>query len=219
MTERAQVDITDYSFEEFVSFFFDREIPASSEKRTPWYYSLEVTFDARQVCEYYIRLFRDPNFLVERFSKAQLEESFWAIHGPALECSASRIISETEAPFSARAECVKSMRDLFKNLFVAEPLETSVQMWWDSICYDWECGNRDRQRGGEDLSMQDVMFETLSEILALDSEVCQKAALHGLGHLHHPATKDLVQSYLVKHPSLGQDLKEYALAAARFKIQ
>jgi hypothetical protein len=111
------------------------------------------------------------------------------------------------------------MTDLYKNLFAAEPLDSSVQMWWDSMCYDWQCGNRDRQLGGEDLSMQDVTFETLGEILGLDSEICQKAALHGLGHLHHPATGSLIDSYLKRNPSLSKELKDYALAASRFEIQ
>lgn len=65
--------------------------------------------------------------------------------------------------------------------------------------------------------MQNVMFESLVEILALDSEHCQDAALHGLGHLHHPATEQIIQSYLAQHPSLDKNRRDYALAAARFK--
>jgi len=66
--------------------------------------------------------------------------------------------------------------------------------------------------------MQDVMFETLSNILALDSEFCQRAALHGLGHLHHPGTEQLVQQYLEQHSALDGELREYALAAGRFEV-
>jgi hypothetical protein len=36
-------------------------------------------------------------------------------------------------------------------------------------------GNRFRERGGEDLEMQDVMYQTLAEILSLDSQPCQAA--------------------------------------------
>jgi hypothetical protein len=86
------------------------------------------------------------------------------------------------------------MADLFTQLFANESLETSVQMWWDSLCYDWNSGNRDRSRGGEDALMQDVLFETLSELLNSDSETCQGAVLHGLGHLHHPRTEELINS-------------------------
>jgi len=44
------------------------------------------------------------------------------------------------------------------------------------------------------------------------------AALHGLRHLHHPSTHELVQSYIRQHPSLGEEWKKYALAVARFEI-
>ena len=91
-------------------------------------------------------------------------------------------------------------------------------MWWDSLCYEWHCGNRDRDRGGEDLLMQDVIFETLSGLLKSDSTTCQGAALHGLGHLHHPKTQELVDSYLAEHPSLKEEWKAYALAAAKFEV-
>lgn len=91
-------------------------------------------------------------------------------------------------------------------------------MWWDSLCFDWHCGNRNRERGGEDLLMQDVMFQTLSEILSLDSEFCQDAALHGLGHLHHPGTERLVHDYLKERPTLNIKRREYALAAGRFEV-
>jgi hypothetical protein len=92
------------------------------------------------------------------------------------------------------------MLDLFKRLFAAEP---SVEMWWDSLCFDWHCGNRKRERGGEDAAMQDVMFQTHGSLLALDSPVCQGAALQGLGHLHHRATERLVQQYLRQRISFG----------------
>jgi hypothetical protein len=88
---------------------------------------------------------------------------------------------------------------------------------WDSLAYSWYCGNRDRSKGGEDLEMQDVMFETLVQILALPSEACQEAALHGLGHLHHPDSEKAVQT-IRREKGIPKALREYALAAARFRV-
>jgi hypothetical protein len=193
-------------------------VPPKKTKYNPWYWNTEVTFDPQRVCDYYVRLFRQPGFLLERFSKGQLEQGFWAIQVENLECSAHVVIWNSSLPFPARQACVRSMLDLFRGLFAVEHLDTSVQMWWDSLCYDWHCGNRDRRRGGEDLSMQDTMFEALASILDLDSEFCQYAALHGLGHLHHPDTEQLVQRYLNGHPALTTTQREYALAAARFEV-
>jgi hypothetical protein len=43
------------------------------------------------------------------------------------------------------------------------------------------------------------MFQTLSRILALSDPRAQEYALHGLGHLHHPEVRNLVQGFLDKH--------------------
>jgi len=110
------------------------------------------------------------------------------------------------------------MFELFQRFFAFERLDTSVFRWWDSLRYDWRCGNRNRDRGGEDLQLQDVFFGTLAKILFLDSETCQDSALHGLGHLHHPGTTELIDRYLLEHPSLTEQRKVYALAAAKFQV-
>jgi hypothetical protein len=68
------------------------------------------------------------------------------------------------------------------------------------------------------LQLQDVFFETLAKVLFLDSEPCQGAALHGLGHLHHPGTRELIERYLQDRPSLTTERKTYALAAAKFQV-
>jgi hypothetical protein len=216
---KTEVDLTNTSFEDFVAFLFDRDVSLESEGRDYWYWHVEVEFDARKIGEYYVQLFRQPEFLRERFTKPQLEEGFWAIHGPNLDCSVSRIIDDSEVPLSLREECIRSMADFFRRLFAGEPYDTSVQMWWDSLCYDWSCGNRNRERGGEDLELQDIYFQTLADVLSIDSWTCQEAALHGLGHLHHPQTSELIDRYIDEHSSLTQEQKAYALAVARFDIQ
>jgi hypothetical protein len=225
MEPPTTVNLTKFSFEEFVSSLFDHEAPPKSEKHDPesekydpWYFHVQVEFDAKTICGYYVRLFRQPEFLLSRFTKPQLEEGFWAIQGPNLDCSVSRIIDDSDQPLSIREECIGAMPDLFKRLFAAEPLNTSVQMWWDSMCYDWHSGNRNRESGGEDLDLQDMLFHALAEVLAIDSWICQGAALHGLGHLHHPDSKELIERFVEEHPSLTQEQKAYALAAARFEV-
>jgi hypothetical protein len=110
------------------------------------------------------------------------------------------------------------MAVLFERLFVDEPLDTSVHMWWDSLCYAWHCGNRNRENGGEDLELQDIFFHTLIKVLALDSWICQGAALHGLGHLHHPETPEMVDKFIGEHPTLAEEQIAYAHAAAKFKV-
>jgi hypothetical protein len=217
--ELEQFDISEYSFDEFVAFIFAHEPSADWKKQQPWFFSLEVICDPQKICAYYVKLFRQPLFLLERFSKTQLDEGFWAIQGYApYSCGVGRVIWDTDVPFAAREECVRSTADLFRVLLAGGLLPDTSWMWWDSLCFAWHCGIRDRERGGEDLRMQDVMFETLAVILRLDSEPCQIAALHGLGHLHNPGTVALVHAFIAEHPTLSAETKEYALRAAKFDV-
>ena len=216
-------DIRDASFEDFVRFLFDHQVvPFPRDKNIgpfPWYRRLTVDCDPDSVIAYYTRLFNDPRFLLARFTIDQLEQGFWAMQGSLLDCSISDVIWERAVSFADRERCVRAMFNLFAQLFDGWSLESSaVNMWWDSLAYGWECGNRSRANGGEDQSMQDVMFATLARILDLPSETCQAAALHGLGHLHHPETADLIQGYLTRNSAISPKLRDYALAAARFEV-
>ena len=179
---------------------------------------IEVEIDARKLCSYCAQLFERPQFLLSRFTKQELEEGFWQIMGYTHGWSLGDLMEYSDAPLSSRKECIESMAVLFERLFANKPLDTSVHMWWDSLCYSWHCGNRKRERGGEDLELQDIYFQTLAKVLAIDSWICQGAALHGLGHLHHPDTPALISRYIEKHLSLNQEQVAYAQAAARFEV-
>ena len=218
MEEPELNDLTNISFDEFVSLIFERAIPPEPKEGDLSLHYVEVKLDSKKICAYYVRLFRQPEFLLSRFTKQQLEDGFWAVMGHSHEWSAGNIIDYSHAPLSSRAECIESMAILFERLFANEPLDTSVHMWWDSLCYAWHCGNRSRQRGGEDSELQDIFFRTLAKVLAIDSWICQGAALHGLGHLHHPQTKELIERYIDERPSLTTEQKAYALAAASFQV-
>ncbi len=218
MSERDRADITGYSFEKFIEFLFDRDVPPESAESDSWFWHVDVEFDPEETCQHYIRLFTQPEFLSSHFSSAQLDQGFWAVMGRNLDCSAGNLIWHEELLFQRREECVRSMYFLFKRLFAVQSLDSAVQMWWDALCYDWHCGNKAREKGGEDLRMQDVMFETLSRILELDSVHCQDAALHGLGHLHHPLTPTVIGQFLENHPDLTKEQRDYALAAMEFKV-
>jgi len=129
----TRVDSTNWSFDDFVAFLFDRDVSLESKRQDYWYCHVEVEFDAREIGAYYVQLFRQPEFLLTRFTKLQLEEGFWAIQVHNLDCSVARIIDDSEVPLSLRKDCIRSMADLFKRLFAAEPFDSSVQMWWGFI--------------------------------------------------------------------------------------
>jgi hypothetical protein len=222
MDSYTHYNIVDASFEEFVAFLFDHEvipIPRNgANEPIPWYWKAEVAFEPIRVACDYVRLFSAPEFLLSAFSIERLEQGFWAIQSSNIECSVAEIIWNKQVPFVMRENCVRSMFHLFEKLFAINALETAPEMWWDSLAYDWYCDNRSRAKGGEDECMQNVMFETLEKILSLPSLKCQAAALHGLGHLKHPGTEQLIGRYIQDNEKIDADLRDYALAAARFDV-
>jgi hypothetical protein len=221
MDAYEQYDIRSASFDEFVDFLFDHDVvptPSDPKEPGPWYWHAEVAFDPIRVAGFYIRLFQEPRFLIARFSIPYLEQGFWAIQSGNLDCAVSEIIWHRDVPLEIRESCIRTMFHLFEKLFATCELDTAPNMWWDSLAYDWHCGNRDRANGREDELMQDVMFGTLERILSLPSRACHIAALHGLGHLHHPETEGLVQSYIERNEPMDSDLRAYAQAAARFEV-
>jgi hypothetical protein len=142
------------------------------------------------------------------FPEAQLKQGFSAIHS-ANAFSVESLIWNTDLAFEHRERCVRSMFFLFRDFFSVEPLGYLANMWWDGLCYIWEMGQRQRWRGGEDASMQDVMFTTMSEILDIDSDECRLAALHGLSHLHHPSTLELIRAHQSTIPGLARWCDNY----------
>ena len=99
MVERSAVVLADLTFDEFVSFLFDRDVALESEGKDYWYWHVAVEFDAKIITAHYIRLFRQPEFLLERFTKVQLEEAFWAIASHNLDSSVSKILSNWTCPY------------------------------------------------------------------------------------------------------------------------
>src|SRR5205814_2028587 len=203
----------------FVDFLFDHPVANDKKNEEPWYWNseLEITFDSTEIICLYTRLFIDPSFLLERYSTDQLEQGFWAIQSPNLDCSAYEIIFYEEVDSPHKKECIRSMYSLYENLFEKEPLGTSSFMWWDSFAYGYCCGNLSRENEGEK-KLQDWMFETLSRILQLDSLNSQLAALHGLGHLQHPDAEGVINAYLKSHPMLDDKTREYAYACIKGEI-
>ncbi len=215
MEQPESRDLTFVSFDEFVSLIFT---PAEQVKPDAPLPGVNVETDAKRLCAYYVQLFQNPEFLLSRFTKQELEQGFWEIMGYHHDWSLGELIEYSGAPLSSRKECIESMAVLFERFFASKPLDTSVHMWWDSLCYSWHCGNRKRERGGEDLALQDIYFQPLAKVLSIDSWICQGAALHGLGHLHHPDTESLIRRYIDEHPLLTEEQLAYAQAAAKFEV-
>lgn len=191
-------------------------MPTSGERVRRWYYCTNAAFDLHRLSCHYVRLFTESARLLAKFSKPQLELGLSAIES---RCSFSmkKLIWNTDLAFAYRERVVRSMFYLFRDFFSVEPLRYTANMWFDGLCFEWEMGRRDRSNGGEDSLMQDVMFETMAKILSIDSMECRLAALHGLSHLHHPATPQLLKQYTSIFPSLERRCEEYSAEEAAWR--
>jgi hypothetical protein len=100
----------------------------------------------------------------------------------------------------------------FVSVSEVEVMSGCFYMWWDNLCsVFWvNVSARMREEGAleelptasfkdlnqEETQILDTMFETLVQTLNLGEIRCQQAALHGLGHLHHPKVPEIVQHYM-----------------------
>ena len=221
--EPEERDLRTASFEEFVEFLFAREVIPSprygSDDPEPWYYGAGALTEPLRLLLFYTRLFAEPAFLRDRFSDPQIEQGFSVILSPLCPVWSVRdILEDTDLPFRLRTNCVRAMVSLFEKLFGTLPSGFAVYMWWDILAYPWFADTRSRLAGGEDESMQDVMFETLGRILDLPQAQSQDSALHGLGHLCHPGTEALIDRYLEANPGIDPRLREFAERARRFDV-
>lgn len=210
VTQDVLYDISEATFDEFVDFLFAHHAYEGMWEFDP------VNFDPIRTVRFYIQLFNDPAFLFQRFSREQLENGFWQVQSCNLEIAAGHLLGTGSIPLDLRLDFIRAMYNLYKYFFSIDPLENSCFMWWDGVTSDTgvssKYGIKDRIK--EDYTaIRDTMFETLGNILELDSPCCRSAALHGLGHLGHPDTETLIHKYLDAHPELDRGTRAYALAS------
>lgn len=210
-------------FEDWVKHCFDHPV-----KKPEWYWGddedLEfLTPDPTTLAHHLTRLFESPRFLLEDYSKEQVEQGLYYIFGVGSEF----IKVARESPD----------RELLKRMYLS--IRTLYSELWSKYCTD-HLSHLDRgQQPSSPLNMTcymlwdlaglagpamfpgeeflvDPIFEVLEFALGLDSMACQESALHGLGHLknHHEArVRRIIDEYLERNPDLDPDLEEYALAA------
>lgn len=201
-------DLRKCSYDEFLEFVFDHPV-----KKERWYWrtKVEIIFDAVHNTELLTELFSNARPLLERYSREQLDQGFWALQS-GVDGLLPYVMFDQSVPFEKRADCIRSMFFLYRDLFAVDDLGTSCNMWWDCISSSNQVGWRSQSILGDNIKVQDVMFETLTKILYLESEECQGAALHGLGHLRHPNTEKVIRDWIATQPDLPEDDLEFAEA-------
>ena len=155
------------------------------------------------------RLFSEFGQIANRFTLAQVDQGVWGILGANLRLY--EFFFDPSIPLEDRTAAIRSMYHVYSD-FVSKlqaelgPDLSGFYMWWDLTLHGFWTPPRPFIPGtwrgdaskldAESRVLLDVTFETLKRILALPSRECQKAALHGLGHLYHPDVRDAVQEFI-----------------------
>ena len=213
-------DLRGISLDDFIEFIFNHEVPEEEEDPELWYYDYDMWIDYNkdELVDLYIQLFNMSGDLPFRYSEEKLEQGCWAMMGPNLEVGLESLLWDESIDRAKRVILINAMYDLYNNLYRETPLDTSCNMWWDSLAFDFYDSERRNRDDEETRVIQDAMFSTLKKILEIDATHCQYAALHGLGHLRHPDTEQVINNYLKIHPELTKDEKEYANACITGEI-
>jgi hypothetical protein len=150
--------------------------------------------------------------IASKYTLAQVDQGVWGMWGVNLRLH--ELLFGPPVPLTSRLDCIRSMCHVYSDYvskLKREPdpeIETGFYMWWDLILHGFWDSSRPviagTRRGdaskldAESRVLLDVLFETLTRILAIPSQASQLSALYGLGHLYHPRVHDAVQRFIAE---------------------
>lgn len=207
MDDTDNLDFSAMSFSEFVEFFFSHPEDQEFWFHDPQYaYRIAPMAKPELFVDHLTRLFAHFPSVVRKYSLRQINFGIWALIGHALLLMEN--LWDRSVPLEKRIACIRAMRSVYAD-FVATSkvavMENCFDMWWDMLSDSfWMHAGQIESPDVRTLdpgsrAMLDAMFETLSQILELPDVRTQTYALHGLGHLHHPGVRALIQQYINVH--------------------
>jgi hypothetical protein len=199
MSYTEPIDATRYDYEQWIRFAFDQPVAAE-----PWYYTEAMAFvcDPHMVIRHYARLFRDPQASLSAYDDARVEQGLWFV----VHSQLSEWLWDDDIPVDHRLDCIAAMPAMFREFLIDRPLEEACWMWWDMLrTFDDD----------PDPRIVESMVRALAEVLQLPARHCRMSALHGLGHLKHPAKEEIIRTFISASRDLDADLLEYAESATK----
>jgi hypothetical protein len=225
--EPKDLDLSSLTFEEFTGFFFAREVVPDDEQFDYFLTDLQgqkyfesVPSSPEVLVNHLTKLFSGFGQIAREYTLAQVDQGVWGIWGANLRLY--EFVFDPSVPLASRLSCIRSMYHVYADYvskLEREPdpeIESGVYMWWDLILHGFWNSSRPVIAGTwrgdpskldpESRVLLDILFETLTRILAIPNRASQLSALHGLGHLYHPQVHDAVQRFIDANPS-GFSLK------------
>lgn len=219
--------LSNLAFEDFVEFQFGHAVRMHGN---PWYCDLDGDWwapDPRTGIAFLTQLFANGPRVLEWFSDAEIAQGLTGLVNT-MAVGDQPWMRDPATPAAERAAVWSAIADFFRDLLAPRcapalghlseegtPLNMVTYMWWES--FPGFANPDDPERGRVD----DAELDCLTRILALDSEACQEAALHGLGHWvsREPRCVDILDRFLASGRTARPELLDYARAARGGCIQ
>ena len=211
MEEKFSFDVSTLSYEDFLLYFLTNcgnELwELDFEGNT---FILPTIEHPEVVVRYLTRFHNEFRQIADRVELTDLDHGISGMLSPAF-FQLQKTLWDSTVDLQERINCVRSMYRIFADFVpsgTGEPPENSFYMWWDLVCTSfWFAqihfkklpGEEYNLLSSEDRQLADAMFETLVQILNLDNQQSNSSALHGLGHLHHPEVRGVVQKFIDTH--------------------
>jgi hypothetical protein len=202
-----EFDLSALSYPQFLAFFFDRSIVGDKERYDLFRSGIDyfIASNPTTVVEHLQTMCRTFSELTKVYSNEQVDQGLWAVFGAGISCE--RFLFDPTVDLALRIDCIECMYLPFRDVIAHSAIDARDSfywMWWDMILHTfwnifYETDDRYDALSDDGKRMLDAMYGTLLRILALNHRACQRSALHGLGHLHHPLGRETVQSYLDVH--------------------
>lgn len=204
-------DLDKLTYKEWVCFVFDHPIVAGRRKKE-WYFEEAWDFqyhDGVLQSTYLTHLFNNPRFLLRNYSDKQIEQGMWFLlySGDLL----GKLLKDKKLKFFYKRKIIHSIENLYEKLFRVKEVGFCVNMFWDLVAGNYFCYPTPQKPLSKlDKKIQNEMFYALVNILKIKKDYIQRAALHGLGHLKHSKTKQVIEGYLKRNPKLSEHDIKYA---------
>ena len=205
-------DLRNASYDGIVAFVFDHW--PEDEVDDKWYWNLQddVLIEPHQAIAFLTQLCNRSAELLDQFTPEQIAEGLSYVFGAGGQFEFYNHFWNPSVPWPERRACIQAIPKLYTKVFERDldGLQVCAFMLWDSIAYDYCCGNCDPTTDAEDARVQDTMFEALVSMLSSDHPRTLSGAIHGLGHLEHRDGNGAIRDLLSSSRPIPSDVRTYA---------
>ncbi|MEM9951832.1 MAG: hypothetical protein AAF846_09545 [Chloroflexota bacterium] len=190
-----------------------------------WYFDIDAPYlqpEPNTLVAYLKRAFTEIDTIAQSYSDAQMNQGINYVINNACSDFIFCLVDDS-VPLSQRLKAVEAMANVYEKLYAvkcsnqplpdyspdANPLDHTCYMWWDIIPFYGKSGNVSYEQ--LDQSILQVMQRTLQ----LDNYLCQRGALHGLGHWKHayPEQVEAIIDAFLERDNLHEATIQYAKVA------